>query len=138
MIREAKLKDYGKILELSKTDNNKLLQITRHPLAQLFLRVLGRKTFLLEQEGRVVGYVMQQKNKAGELFVVPSERKKGYGTQLRLFIEDYILQRYPRMIIDCKKSSAEYYSNKGYVFDKVLNSLQGGIRLIKNANRNLL
>lgn len=131
MIREASFKDYKRISELSKVENNWLLQIIRNPLALLFFRALGRKTFVLEQEGKIVGFIMVQKNIGGELLVDPSERKRGYGTELRLFTERHILERYPEMIIYCAKESQSYYESQGYRFLKEENSRLGNIRMSK-------
>ena len=140
MIREATFKDYKRILEISKVENNKLLQITRHPLAMLFFRALGRKTFILEQEDKILGFVMFQKNRVGELLIEPSERRKGYGTALREYSERYILKRYPKMIIYCDREAVQYYTRHGYTFKRISNSMFGQIKLEKNEtfNKNII
>ena len=64
-------------------------------IIMLFLRkLIGEKIMVHEKRGNIVGTIAYNGNLMGNLFVKPSEQKKGIGTKLMKDCEDIISKKY--------------------------------------------
>ena len=131
-IIKAKLKDYKKIAKLRKDTFNKIIgkyyskkQIKdfhkQNPPKAILKKIKERDMFCLINNNKILGVIDLQGNKIGGFFIRYSQIKRGHGTKLLEFIENYAKKKViKKVILYATKYAYKFYIKRGYKPSKLL------------------
>lgn len=89
--------------------------LEHHSEEHILNDVKANRVFLcLNVSQKVIGTITIKANEICRLFVLPSCRGKGYGTEMLQFAEHRILTKYPTIILDASLPAKKIYLKRGY------------------------